>query len=139
MIKKFLRYILIFSFSLVTSNYLWGNIVFEKQAETIILVATILSLFEIFVKPVVKLLLLPITFITLGAIRIVIDTVGFYLATLLISECTVNDISTPGLNWYGFTIPAFSFVGIFAYLVTSTTTSLSYHLFSFILKRKIIK
>lgn len=139
MIKKILRSILLFSFALVSTNYLWHNLTFQREIETLLIVALILSLFEIILKPILNLLLLPITIITLGAIRIIIDTLGLYLATFFINEFTVNTINTSGVIFQGFSIPKFHFEGIIAYIVTSISISFCYHFFSSIVKRKITK
>ncbi len=139
MIKKFFRLILLFTFCLITENYLWGNLVFNQQLKTILLVATILSAFDIFIKPIVKILLLPISIITLGGIRIAINTVGLYLATSLISDFTVTNIDSSSFYWQGFTIPKFHFEGIIAYIVTSLTLGIIFNLYNFILKRKATK
>lgn len=139
MIKKLLRYTLLFSFSLLTANHIWQNITFGKQLETVISVAAVLALFEIFVKPIVKLLLLPITIITLGTIRIIIDTVGLYLATMLIPEAIIGNIATSSFTWQGFSVPAFNFSGLFAYIATSFTISICYNIFNFIVKKSTSK
>ena len=139
MIKKTFRSILFFTFALITTNYLWHNLVFEKDAQTIITVALILSLFEIIVKPVLNLLLLPITIITLGAIRIIINTIGLFLATFLINEFSIGVIDQPSSIFQGFTIPKLHFEGIIAYIVTSISLSFCYNIFSFIVKKKATK
>ncbi|MBU1130274.1 phage holin family protein, partial [Patescibacteria group bacterium] len=78
--KKILKRILILSFTLIATNYIWRNLRFNDSLTTILLVSLILSIFESIIKPIVKILLLPITILTLGSIRILINTLGMYLA-----------------------------------------------------------
>ena len=54
-------------------------------------------------------LLLPISILTLGLIRIIINTLGLYLAVFLVSAFTVSS----------FTIYGWSLIGFWAYLGTS--------------------
>lgn len=134
--KKILRYILLLTFSLITTNYIWHNLTFTNSATTIVVVAIILALFELILKPTLHLLLLPISFLTLGGIRLIINTVGLYIATYFVNDFVVNTIATSGSYWQGFYIPACNFSGFFAYLVTSLSITIVYNLYNFILKRK---
>lgn len=91
--RKILKQILILSFTLITSNYIWKNLDFQNKLTTIILVALILSIFESIIKPIIKILLLPITIITLGTTRILINTLGLYLAVFLIHNFELKNIN----------------------------------------------
>ena len=61
--KKVLKYIILFVFSLITANQIWHNLFFEKTPLTIIKVAVILSILELQLKTFVKNLFNTITFI----------------------------------------------------------------------------
>lgn len=127
--KKILKLILITTFVLITINQIWGNLVFENNVLTILKVALILALFELILKPIIKILLLPINILTLGTIRIVIDTLGLYLAVFLLPDFQVNNITTPTINFNGF----------LCYLVTSLTITIILNFYKFILSKKTIK
>jgi len=135
--KKILRLILISVFCLITINQIWQNLSFDSGVISLVKVGIILTLFEIFLKPLVKILLLPINLLTLGAFRIVINTLGFYLATFVLADFHVSDISKSQFSYQGFSVPPINFYGFFAYLVTSATFSIILYLFNKILTRKI--
>lgn len=137
--KKILKLTLLFSFSLITVNQIWGNLSFASIPLSIIKTAFILSIFEIILKPILKIILFPINLITLGLFRIVIDTLGLYLAVFLFSDFMVHDIHTLETSWWGISIPAFNFVNFFTYLVTSVTIGLILNFFSFIIRKKSTK
>ena len=82
--KKLLKYIILFTFSLITANQIWQNLSFEQIPLTIIKVAVILTIFELLLKPIIKILLIPINILTLGLFRMVIDTLGLYLAVFFL-------------------------------------------------------
>lgn len=117
--KRILKYTLFIAFALVIENEIWKNLSFSPKIETIVKVALILAIFELILKPIIKILLLPITFLTLGLIRIVINTLGLYLATFLISGFSVNSLTL-------FNYPLTNFL---AYLFTSFIISSLLYIF----------
>lgn len=134
--KKILKFTLLFAFAIVVQNEFWKNFSFGHQVETIIKVSFILTIFELFLKPILKILLLPINFLTLGLIRLVINTLGFYLAVFLLGDFSVSDISLPSQLFYGLTIPALNFSNFWAYLINTASTNIIVSFFKFILKSK---
>ena len=124
--KKFLRMFLIIIFCLITENEIWKNLSFSPNLPSIIRVALVITIFELVLKPIIKILLLPINILTLGTIRIVINTFGLYLAVFLVSGFSVNNFSAFNLEINGF----------FAYLATSITISFLIYIFNIILYRK---
>jgi putative membrane protein len=134
--RKILKYTLLIAFTLALQNQLWQNLVFSQNIWTIVKVAFILTIFEILLKPVIKILLLPINILTLGLFRIVINTVGLYLAVFLISDFQVNPISLNALSWQGIIIPTLNFVGFWAYVINSITQNFLLSIFKFILQSK---
>ena len=137
--KKILKLTLLFTFSLITANQIWGNLSFQSIPLSIIKTAFVLTIFEIILKPILKIILFPINLITLGLFRIVIDTLGLYLAVFLFSDFKLNAIYTSPTNWWGVTIPAFNFVNFFTYLVTSVTIGLILNFFNFIIRKRSTK
>jgi putative membrane protein len=134
--KKILKYTLLIAFTLALQNQLWQNLTFSQNVWTIIKVAFILTVFEILLKPILKILLLPINILTLGLFRIVINTVGLYLAVFLLSDFRVNPIVINPFIWQGIAVPAFTFTGFWAYVINSTTQHFLLFIFKFILKSK---
>jgi len=121
--KKFLKYALYLAFALVLHQEIWGNLSFgPDKLFTIIKASLILAFFELILKPIVKILLLPITILTLGLIRIVINTLGLYLVTFLLPVITVSSFSI--YNWH--------LTGFFAYLGTSFFICLFLYIFKII-------
>jgi len=136
MIRKLSKLNLILTYCLIAHNQVWANLNFNGQISTIIKVAIILAFFETILKPIIKLLLLPINILTLGGIRLIINTFGLYLATFVLASFTVQNISTGSTTLLGFNIPPLQFNGFFAYLVSSFTINLLLSLSSLILYKK---
>lgn len=134
--RKILKLTLLLSFTLVTQNQFWHNLVFERGIETIIKVALILSIFEIIIKPILRLLLLPITFITFGLIKIVVATLGLYLCLFLLADFHLNEIHTGLTSLYGINIPALNFTGFWAVFINSISNSFLLGFFRLLIKPK---
>lgn len=125
--KKILRYIILFTFSLITANQIWQNLSFEKIPLTIIKVAIILTLFELLLKPIIKILLIPINILTLGLFRIVINTLGLYLAVFFLTDFQVGNIY---ISQYNYQVNNF-----WAYLLSSFTIGTILYIYNSILRK----
>lgn len=134
--KKILKFTFLIAVALAVQNQFWQNLTFSQNLWTIVEVAFILTIFELLLKPIIKILLLPINILTLGLFRIVISTVGFYLATFLLSDFVVNTIDISSFYWQGFRIPALYFTGFWAYVVNSVTQNFLLSFFNLIIKPK---
>lgn len=134
--RKILKQSLLTIFALATSNLIWLNLFFATIPGDLIKVAFILALFELIIKPLVKILLLPINILTLGTIRIVINTLGLYLAVFLLDTFRVNPILIQSHSWQGFNIPTLSFTGFWTFLISSITINLIVSFYKLILFKK---
>jgi len=135
MIKKTLRSIIIFSLSLYLVSLFWGNINFSHNLSILLQASLVLTIFENLIKPILKLLLLPITLITLGLVRLFINTLGLYMVEYFITSFQISDISTLHQNWLGLSIPTINFSNFWAYLITSLTINIVYNVLNKILVR----
>lgn len=125
--KKILRYTILFVFSLITANQIWHNLSFQQIPLTIIKVAIVLAIFEIILKPIVKILLIPINILTLGLFRVVINTLGLYLAIFFLSDFKVGNIYISQYNYH--------VDGFWAFLLTSFTTGTILYIYNHILHK----
>ena len=135
MIKRISRYSIISVFSLLICHQILGSPVFETNFLTLFKIGLIFSLFEIFLKPIVKILFLPINLITLGLFRFVMSIPAFLLVRQFVVSFKLVDIHTSATNWQGFVIPGMDFKGIMVLLVIS----LIYSFFFYLLKSILIK
>lgn len=134
--KKLLKLTLLITFALATQNQIWGNLSFSTPIYSIVKVALVLSVFELILKPIIKVLLFPINLLTLGLFRIVINTVGFYLAAFILIDFVIGPIHTQATTLAGFQIPPINLEGFWAHLLNSTSNSFLLYIFMQILKPK---
>jgi uncharacterized membrane protein YvlD (DUF360 family) len=139
MIKRIAKLTLLLTFSLITVNQIWGNLEFTNIPWTIIKTGFLLAIFEIIIKPILKIILFPINILTLGLFRAIIDVVGLYLAVFIFSDFYIKNIHTAATSIFGINVPELNFPDFFAYLITSITIGFFLNLFTLIIKKKVQK
>jgi putative membrane protein len=85
---------------------------------TLLIFAAILALINTFIRPILKILALPITCLTLGLFGIVINVLMFFLASTLTSLFTGR---TVGVGWGG------ALIGALAVFVVSIVVNMLTH------------
>ncbi|HRY32899.1 MAG TPA: phage holin family protein [Bacteroidales bacterium] len=86
---NFLIRLIVSSLAVIITSYLLPGVHIDGPL-TAIIVAAVLALLNIFLKPVVVLLTIPITFFTLGLFLLVINVFMIYLVTRLVPGFTVD-------------------------------------------------
>lgn len=132
--KKILKTFIIITISLKITEIVLGNIYFETPWQTLLVAGAGLTIFELFLKPIAKILLLPINLITLGALRWVINVLGLFIATTFIDGFRVTKYVFPGINWNGITFPTNTFNLILSYIIVALFFNLVISILANILK-----
>jgi len=107
-----------------------------KNSFQVILTASILwLLLNKVVKPIIKLLLLPINLITLGLFSWVISVVTLFLLQFLIVGISLQPHYFTGFTYQGFIIPAFHISLLFSYIITSSLINGIHSIISWLFKK----
>lgn len=102
----------------------------------VVLTASILwLLLNKVVKPIIKLLLLPINLITLGLFSWVISVVTLFLLQFLIVGISLQPHYFTGFTYQGFIIPAFHINLLFSYIITSSLINGIHSIISWLFKK----
>lgn len=117
--KKYLRLFLINLAALWVAVDLIPGVSFSGGGRTLVSAALALVIVNFLIKPLVKLLLLPINLLTLGAFRWLINVFTLYLVTLIVPEFKVDGFVFPGLVYQGFVLPEVHLSNFWALAVTS--------------------
>jgi len=72
----------------------------------ILVAGGILSMLMVFIRPIIKILFIPINFLTLGLASWIVNVIVIYLLTLLAPNVSIVPWAFPGWNWQGFVVPA---------------------------------
>jgi len=94
----------------------------------------ILSIFNLLIKPLLNLLLLPVNLLTLGAFRWVVNVVTLFLVTLFVPGFRITNFSFVGLSFSGFVIPAFNLSFFWSLILVSFLIEILFGFINWIFK-----
>lgn len=115
--KSLLRHYVITLFSLWATDQIIPGITFTGSIQLFALAALILMGMNIFIKPIFKIILLPITLLTMGLSLVFVNAVIFYVLDRFIEELSVTPWHFAGLMIAGYSIPALQFGIIATYAI----------------------
>lgn len=87
--------------------------------QILVLAGATLSLLMLIVKPILKILFIPINILTFGLLSWFINVIVIYMLTILVPEVTIRPWRFPGGTWAGFVVPQIALSYFFALVVTS--------------------
>lgn len=133
--KTLLRSIFLNSLYLYLSILWFPGLAFDGTVKTLVLAAVALTILNKIVKPLIKLLLLPINLITLGIFGWVANVATLFILTRLVAGFVVRGFYFPGMNLSGFVAPAFNVSTLAAYVLASMVISLTSSLVAWLLRK----
>ncbi len=117
--KSIIRSFLINLSSLWLVSQIGSGFYLKNGYETLFLTAFVLGLVNLFIRPLINILLLPINILTLGMLRWTVNVITLYLVTLIVQDFKILSFNFPGISFNFLNIPSFSSTGILAFLLTS--------------------
>ena len=102
LIRSFIFNILALQF---TANLIPG-FSYQGGLNTLCLAAVTLAFFNLLIKPLINLLLLPINLLTLGMFRWVVNVIIIYLLTITVPGLKISGFYFHGGLFYGFLLPS---------------------------------
>lgn len=117
--KKFLRPFFANVLGLWLVSQAVTGIVFAKGFETMAVTAAVLGLFNLFVRPLVNLLLLPLNLLTLGTFRWLVNVGTLYLVTILVPDFQIKTFYFQGFSYQGFSLPPTQIGTVWAFILIS--------------------
>ena len=118
--KPLLRSILINLLVFYLCGLVYPGFVIKHEFKVLVSAAVVWFLLNKFVKPIIKLLLLPINLITLNLFSWVVSMITLFLLQIVVGDIHISSYRFPGLSYEGFTVPAIYINLFFSYLITST-------------------
>lgn len=117
--KSFARNIFINFFCLFLISKLTEAIFFSNNFLTLLWAAVCLTIFNLLIKPLLNLLLMPINLLTLGAFRWVVNVLVLYLVTLFVRGFKISGFVFRGITLAGFVIPQIPFTFFWSLILVS--------------------
>ncbi len=122
--KAFLRHIYKNLLSLYFVDIIFPGFSLPHTTNSLLSAAFVWLILNKIVKPIIKLLLLPINLITLGLFSWAISVITLLLLQYFVESININAFYFPGVSYQGFTIPAFNINLLFSYLITAILLNL---------------
>lgn len=132
--KNFARNIFINFFCFFLISKLTEAISFSNNFLTLFWAAVCLTVFNLLIKPILNLLLMPINLLTLGAFRWVVNVLVLYLVTILINGFKISGFVSKGVAFAGFVIPQIHFTFFWSLILVSFLIETGGYLLNWIFK-----
>lgn len=120
-----LRQLLFHLAALLATQVIIPGFSIGSSYQSIGLATLALSAINVFVKPIVKILFLPLNIITLNLFSVVINIGVIVALTKLVSTVTISSWQFKGFSAYGFVVPSFEFTVIYTYIIVSILITLA--------------
>lgn len=117
--KRLLRSILINLLVIYLVDVIYPGFTIQHDVKTLLTAAVIWLLLNKIVKPIIKLLLLPINLITLNLFAWVISLLTLFLLQMIVTGIHITPYDFPGYSYQGFVVPAMSINLFFSYFIAS--------------------
>lgn len=115
----------------LTSQFIPGFMI-ENTLYTLFIAALVLLVINTFIKPLVKLLLLPINLLTLGFFQWVTNVIILYIFDLISSQVTITAFDFSGLSTGLINLPPTHISLFWALVISSFSISLIETLYSWL-------
>lgn len=130
--RYFIQQVILAIFTLFLTGVIFNGLHIGGGLISFLYSGVLLVLGFIFIKPVINTITLPIAALTFNLFTIVTTLIIVYIITLVNPQFDVVPFSFPGLNIFGYIIPAFRANVLLSYLIISVTIHIIYKVFVFI-------
>ena len=128
--KRFLRAFVIELFALYAVTHFANGLVFQDQTKGFIITAAGLTAAGYFIKPIINVLILPITLATLGVLKFISHAVTLYIVDVALDQFQVTGFNFHGIQSDIVDLPAIAYQNkimsylAFAFILSVITSSL---------------
>lgn len=121
--KSILRNIAFYSFALFITSQVVVGLRVSGNWTTYLMGGAVLTILFVLVKPILSLITLPLTIITLGWFSVIINAIILYLLTIFVSGISISAFIFEGFSFAGFIVPSMSINNLFAFILASLLLS----------------
>jgi putative membrane protein len=135
MLRLFLRSISINFASIYIAILILNPVIsYVGGIQTLLWAALIIALVNLFVRPIINLLLLPIHLITLGLFRWVANLATLYIVTILVPNLKIHAFISPRIDTGFLIIPPVHFSAFGSFILATITLTLVFHFLYWLLQ-----
>lgn len=120
--RKITRQIILSIVSFFAISYFYPGFNFEKT-EVLIIASVVFGLLVLTIKPLLKLVSLPLNLFTFGLFSFFSGALIIFIVSFFVAGFAVVGFDFPGAEISGFSIPEFYFIPVFSALLASILVS----------------
>jgi uncharacterized membrane protein YvlD (DUF360 family) len=109
--------------ALIAATQIINSFSYRGGYQTLLVGAFVFAAINIIVKPLVRILFLPLNILTLGLFAFVINALMLYLLTIILPDFMVAPYFFPGFREAGVTLPPIRFSLMFTFFLVSIVIS----------------
>ena len=117
--KPFIRNCLFNAFSIFFLSQVLPGVRVNGGFFTYLMGGVALTVLFIVLRPILKILSLPLNLVTLGAFSFLTNVIIFYALTVLVIGISITAFTFPGVSYAGFIIPPIHFNTLFAFIIVA--------------------
>lgn len=117
--KSIVRSITTNTIALYLTSLILAGFVIQEDIFTLLIAAAVLTLLNKLIKPIIKLLLLPINLITLGLFSWMVAVITIFILTIIVDGVSISAFTFPGLSFQGFIVPSMKVNLPISYIISS--------------------
>ncbi len=106
----------------------------EGGVRVLLFASIVFTLLNFFLKPLIKILLFPINFITLGLFSFLVNVIIIYVLIYFVSQIKITPWTFYGFSYQGFSIPTIYFTNFLTILIASFLLSIFFNILMWIRK-----
>lgn len=133
--KKFIRTIFINAIVLAFTTYIFPGLTYGGDLKALTLASFGFTIINFYLKPIVKLFLLPINLLTLGMLRWLTGVICLFVLTVVLPQIQVKSFQFEGFSFGGFVLPPFFFTPLISLVLASLIISLTTSFILWLFKR----
>ncbi|MCL5675613.1 MAG: phage holin family protein [Patescibacteria group bacterium] len=119
----------------LTSQFLVKGFIIPLNLLIYLKIALVFSLLTYLVKPFLKIIFLPLNFITLGLFFWFLNVIILYLLKLILAEVSFIATPYPSFSYYGIIIPSFRLSAFWSLVLSSISLTVITKLINWLMKK----
>jgi len=117
--KNIIRIFIYNSLALYLAIQILGTIQISDMPDGFIITAGALTLLNMLIKPILKIIVLPINLITFGLLSWIVNVGILYILVSFVSYVNIQPLQFAGFSYHGISVSAFSLNDWQTYIATS--------------------
>lgn len=130
--KYLMRLFLFQLIGLFFTSQLLPTLVVVGTWQSLFVAGVILGLLMLIVRPILKILFIPINFISFGLLSWFVDVIILFILTLVMPQVQIHEWTFPGLNMAGFIVPSIHLTYVLSLIVSTLCISFISNVLEFV-------